>query len=69
MKFPLSFWDLTIWLVIASVMLIVAAEVLSPRYGKPNMRIDRKKLKNAGIGTGVLAIISMVILVYSTMLS
>jgi hypothetical protein len=68
MIFPLALENLTLLLVITSAILLVTAEVLSLKYGKINLLIDRKKLKNAGIATGLLAIASMIIWVYNTLL-
>jgi len=47
MMFPLGFWDVSLLAAVTSIILLITLELLSPYYGKINMRIDRKKLKNA----------------------
>jgi hypothetical protein len=47
MQFPLSFWDISLWLALTAIILLITSEMLSSRYGKIIILIDKKKLKNA----------------------
>jgi hypothetical protein len=49
MTFPLSFWDISLLLAVTAIILLITSEMLSPHYGKTNILINKKKLKNAAI--------------------
>lgn len=51
---PLNLWDISLLLAITAIILLVTSEFLSPYYGKSNIRINKKRLKNAAITTAVL---------------
>jgi len=51
---PLDFWDISLLLAITAIILLVTSEFLSPYYGKSNIKINKKRLKNAAITTAVL---------------
>jgi hypothetical protein len=54
MTFPLGFLDINLWLAIAAMILLVTSQMLSPHYGKINIYIDRKKLKNVAFAVSIL---------------
>jgi hypothetical protein len=64
MILPFTLDDIALLLVVASGLLLLTSEILSPRYGKINVLLDRKKLRNTGLATSVLALISVVALMY-----
>ena len=49
MNFPLTTDDASLLLAVTSLILLVTSELLSPYYGKINIRINRKRLRNAAI--------------------
>jgi hypothetical protein len=49
MMFPLGFWDISLLLVVTSIILLLTSELLSPHYGRVNILINKKKLKNIAI--------------------
>lgn len=51
---PLSLWDISLLFAITAIILLVTSEFLSPYYGKPNIKINKKRLKNAAITKAVL---------------
>lgn len=55
--------DTTLLLVITSVILLTLTEILSTKYGKINMQIDRTKVKNSAIIIGIIALTSLIILI------
>ena len=61
MKFPLNFWDISLLLAITAIILIVTSEMLSSYYGKVNILINKKKLKNAAITVSILFLITLTI--------
>lgn len=51
---PLNLWDISLLLAITAIILLVTSEFLSPYYGKSNIKINKKKLKNTAITTAIL---------------
>jgi len=65
MQFPLTFWDLSLWLAIISIILLVTAELVSPYYGQTNLLINKKRLRRVALAMGVLFLISVAIRIVS----
>jgi len=69
MRFPLSFWDISLWLAVTSIILLITSELISPYYGKTNILINKKRLRNAALTTGTLFLITVAIRIYSLVTS
>ncbi len=54
MSFPLGFSDISLWLAFAAIVLLITSEMVSLYYGKINIRIDRKRLRNVALLTAIL---------------
>ena len=61
MPFPLELWDLSLWLAITAIILLITSELLSPHYGRINVYIDRKRLRNAALAVSILFLATIVI--------
>ncbi len=61
MAFPLSLWDLSLWLAASSIELLVTSEVLLELIGKGNARLDRTRIRNAGLVCAVLFLVTIAI--------
>jgi hypothetical protein len=61
MSFPLSFWDISLLLGLASIILLITSELLFPYYGKTNLKINRRKLRNAAITFSALFLGTVVV--------
>lgn len=61
MQFPLTFWDISLWLAITAIILLATSEIISPYYGHTNIIINRKKLRNTALTTGTLFLITVII--------
>lgn len=61
MNFPLDFWDISLLTAITSIILLVTSEMLSPYYGKINIRIDRKRLKISALIATTIFLITVII--------
>ncbi len=44
MELPLSFYDISFCVVVIAIILLTVSEMLSPRYGRTDIAIDRMKL-------------------------
>lgn len=69
MQFPLSFWDISLWLAITAIILLITSEILSPYYGKVNIYINKKKLKNAALAVSILFLITVTIRIIGIILA
>jgi len=61
MSFPLGVWDISLWLAITAIILLVTSELLSPYYGRINVYINRKRLRNAALAVSILFLATLVI--------
>jgi hypothetical protein len=64
MQIPLNFWDISLWLAVTTIILLITAELISPYYGQTNLLINKKKLKNAALIMGLLFLITVAIRIY-----
>jgi len=60
-SFPLGLWDLSLWLAITAIILLITSELLSPYYGRINVYINRKRLRNAALAVSILFLATLVI--------
>lgn len=65
MQIPLTFWDISLWLAVTAIILLVTAELVSPYYGQKNLLINKKKLQRAALTTGILFLITVAIRIIS----
>ena len=69
MSFPLSFWDISLWLAITAVILLITSELLSPYYGKTDIRISKKILRNVAFAVSILFLATAAIRIVSIILT
>lgn len=69
MNFPLSFWDISLWLAITAIILLATSELISPYYGKTNLLINKKRLKQTALVIGILFLITVAIRIYGIIVS
>ena len=61
MNFPLGFWDISLWLAVTAIILLITSELISPYYGKTNLLINKKRLRNVSIIVSTLFLITVAI--------
>jgi len=69
MQFPLSFWDLGLWIAVTAIILLITAELTSPYNTQANILIDNNKLEKAALTMGILFLITVAIHIYSIITS
>lgn len=69
MQFSLSFNDISLWLAVTAIILLITSELTSPYYGKTNLPIDRRRLRQAALIFGVLFMITVAIRIYGIIIS
>jgi hypothetical protein len=61
MQFPLSFLDMTIWLAVMSIILIITAEFLSSYRGQVNLLINKSRLARVALVVGISFVLTALI--------
>jgi hypothetical protein len=69
MDFPLSFGDISLWLAVTAIILLITSELISPYYGKRNLLINRKRLRNVSLTMSILFLITVAIRIYEIITS
>jgi hypothetical protein len=69
MMFPLGFWDISLLLATTAIILLITSELLSSYYGKVNVLINKKRLKNTAITFSTLFLITVAIRITEIILS
>jgi hypothetical protein len=69
MDFPLTFWDTSLWLAVTAIILLITSELISPYYGRTNLLINKKRLKNAALTVSILFLATVAIRVANIIIS
>ena len=69
MNFPLSFWDISLWLAVTAIILLITSELISPYYGKTNILINKRRLRNVAIIVSTLFLITVAIRIATIIIS
>jgi hypothetical protein len=69
MGFPLTFWDISLWLAITAIVLLITSELISPYYGKTNLLINKKRLRNVALTVSTLFLITVAIRIATIIIS
>ena len=69
MPFPLTFWDLSLWLAVTAIILLATAELTSPYHGQTNLLINKKGLRQAALTIGILFLATVAIRIYQIIIT
>jgi hypothetical protein len=69
MDFPMSFWDISLWLAITAIILLVTSELISPYYRKTNLLINKKRLRNAALTVSTLFLVTVAVRIVTIIIS
>jgi hypothetical protein len=69
MQIPLFFWDLSLWLAVTAIILLVTSELISPYYGKTKLLVKRKKLRKVAFTISILFLLTLVIHIYEIIIT
>jgi len=64
MQFPLTFWDISLWLAVTAIILLATSELISPHYGQTNVIIEKRRLRQAALILGILFMITVIVRIY-----
>ncbi len=67
MNFPLSISDISLWLAVTAIILLITSELLysSPKYSM-QLLVERRYLRFAALGCGVAFMVTVVMRVFQT---
>jgi len=64
MLFPLTIWDISLWLAVTAILLLATSELISPHYGKTSLIIEKRRLRQVALLLGTLFMITVLIRIY-----
>jgi hypothetical protein len=69
MMFPLGISDLSLLFAVTAIILLITSELLSPYYGRANLKISRKRLRNSGLAFSAFFLTTVAIKIISIILN
>jgi hypothetical protein len=66
---PLNFWNVSLWLAVTSIILLITAQLVSAYDGPATLLIDSRKLKTAALKMGILFLATVAINIYKIITS
>lgn len=69
MQFPFDFWNISLWLAVTGITLLITAQLISAYDGKATLLIDQRKLKTAAVIMGILFLTTVAIRIYGIITS
>ena len=64
MQFPLSLWDISLWLAVTAVILLATSELIFPYYGEKKILINKKRLRTVSLIFALLFMFTVFIRIY-----
>lgn len=61
MHFPLDLMNVILWLALTAIILLITSELISPYYGKTNLLIKRKRLRNVALTISILFLFAVIL--------
>jgi hypothetical protein len=68
-NFPLSFWDISLLLAVTAIILLITSELASPYYGKTNLIIKKRRLRNIALAVSIVFLITVAIRIFDIITS
>lgn len=69
MQIPLDFWNLSLWLAVTGIILLITVQLASAYSGKATILIDQKKLRTTALVIGMLFLATVAIRIYGIVAS
>lgn len=64
MVFPMSFWDLGLWIAVITIILLITLELTTPYSGHVNLAIDRRRLRRITLILTIIFILTVAVRIY-----
>jgi hypothetical protein len=68
MQFPIGFYEISLWLAVSSIILLVTSELM-PYHSQSSMIIERGRLRRVALVLGVLFLFTVVIKIFEIIVS
>jgi len=69
MRFPLGFYDLSLWLAVTAIILLATSELINPYYGQTGLTIEKSRLRKTALIFGVLFLSTVAIIIYQIIIT
>jgi uncharacterized protein involved in exopolysaccharide biosynthesis len=69
MQIPLDFWNVSLWLAVTGITLLITAQLASAYDGNATILIDQKRLRTTAIIIGILFLVTVAIRIYGIVAS
>jgi hypothetical protein len=69
MQIPFDFGNVSLWLAVTGIILLITAQLASAYDGKATILIDQKKLKTTAIFIGILFLVTVTMRIYGIVTS
>jgi uncharacterized protein involved in exopolysaccharide biosynthesis len=69
MQISLDFWNLSLFLAVTAIILLITAQLVLAYDGQASLRIDKRRLKNAALIMGILFLATVAIRIYGIIAS
>jgi hypothetical protein len=69
MQIPFDFWNISLWLAVTGIILLVTAQLASTYDGKATILIEQKKLKTTALFIGALFLVTVAMRIYGIVTS
>jgi hypothetical protein len=69
MQIPLDFWNVSLWLAVTAITLLITAQLASAYDGKASILVDQKKLRTTALVIGILFLATVAIRIYGIVTS
>jgi len=69
MQIPLDFWNVSLWLAVTGIILLITAQLASAYDGKASILVDQKKLRTTALVIGILFLATVAIRIYGIVTS
>ena len=64
MQIPLTFWDISEWLAVMSIILLIASQLSSAYKGASTVLFNKKRLRIASLTVGILFLATVAFHIY-----
>jgi len=69
MRFPLGFYDISLWLAITSIILLATSELISSNYGQTGLIIEKGRLRTVALILGVIFLSTVAIRIFQIIIT
>ena len=69
MSIPYDFWNLSLWLAMTGIILLITTQLASAHDGQATLLIDQRKLKITALIIGILFLATVAIRIYGIVMS